>query len=82
MYKGTVIVKHRGESTNRLAMATFWRTFIMMVNSAHAGGGGGGGAHAHPFTLSTITSKIVVYAPAERADTILQFLLYSFLSLG
>ncbi len=41
MYKGTVIVKDRGESTNRLAMATFWRTSIMLVNSAHAGGGGG-----------------------------------------
>ncbi len=29
-----------------------------------------------PFTLSTITYKVVVYAPAERADTHPLFLLY------
>jgi hypothetical protein len=31
---------------------------------------GGGGVHARPapFTLVTITYKVVVYAPAERAD--------------
>ena len=33
-----------------------------MVNSAHPDEGGGG-ARPHPFTLSTITSKVVVYAP-------------------
>ncbi len=32
-------------------------------------GGGVGGVRPPPFTLSTITSKVVVYAQAERADT-------------
>ncbi len=40
---------------------------IMMVNSVQPGEGGM--AHARLFTLSTITSKVVVYAPAEKADT-------------
>jgi hypothetical protein len=30
------------------------------------------------FTLSTITIKVVVYTPAERADTLTPFLLYPF----
>jgi hypothetical protein len=30
--------------------------------------GEGGGARPHPFTTSTITDKVVVYAPAEKAD--------------
>jgi hypothetical protein len=34
----------------------------------------GGGAHSPPFTISTITYKVVVYAPLERANTL--FLLY------
>ncbi len=38
---------------------------IMMVKSAQSGVGGG--CTPFPFTLSTITSKVVVYAPAERA---------------
>ncbi len=38
--------------------------------------GGGGGASPPPFIISTITYKVVVYAPAERADTLLLFLLY------
>jgi hypothetical protein len=38
--------------------------------------GGGGGARPPPFTLSTITSKVAICAPAERADTLLLFLLY------
>ncbi len=40
---------------------------IMMVKSAQLKGMGG--ARPLPFTLSTIMSKVVVYAPAERADT-------------
>ncbi len=43
------------------------------------------GAHALPLELylSTITSKIVVYSSAERADTIPQILLYSYMySMG
>jgi hypothetical protein len=44
-----------------------------MVNSAQVRVEG---ARLPPFTLSTITSKVVVFAPAERADTLLLFLLY------
>jgi hypothetical protein len=39
---------------------------IMMVNSAQPGGAGGGGARLPPFTLSTITSKVVMYAPVAK----------------
>jgi hypothetical protein len=46
----------------------------MMVKSAWPGEGGG--ARPPPFTLSTITSDVVVYAPAVRADTLPLFLLY------
>jgi hypothetical protein len=38
-----------------------------------------GGASPPPFPLSTITSKVVVCAPAERADTLLLFLLYPYM---
>ncbi len=40
----------------------------MMVKSAQQYEDGG--ARPPPFTLSAITSKVVVYAPAERADTL------------
>jgi hypothetical protein len=35
-----------------------------------------GGAHPHSLTISTITYKVVVYAPAERADAHPLFPLY------
>jgi hypothetical protein len=38
--------------------------------------------HLPHFTLSTITSKVVVYALAERADTLILFLLYPVLLCG
>ncbi len=38
-----------------------------------------GGARPPPFTISTITYKVAVYAPAERADTLPLFLLYSYM---
>ncbi len=38
-----------------------------------------GDARPPPFTLPTITSKVVVYAPAERADTLPLFLLYTYM---
>jgi hypothetical protein len=41
---------------------------IMMVKSAQPGKVVRGDAHPPPFAQSTITSKVVVYAPAERAD--------------
>ncbi len=37
------------------------------------------GARKPPFTLSTIIYKVVVYAPAERADTLPRFLLYPYM---
>ncbi len=39
----------------------------MMVKSAQPGEEGG--ERPPPFALATIKSKVVVYAPAERADT-------------
>jgi hypothetical protein len=50
---------------------------IMGVKSVQPGEGGG--ARPPPFTLSTITSKVVVYAPAERAGTLPLFLLYPYM---
>jgi hypothetical protein len=50
----------------------------MMEKSAQPGEGGG--ARPSPFTISTITYKVVVYAPAERADKLPLFLLYPFMS--
>ncbi len=47
---------------------------IMMEKSAQAGEGGV--ARPPPLTISTITCKVVVSAPAERADAFLLFLLY------
>jgi hypothetical protein len=50
-----------------MALATFWRTFhhdgkirpeLVKV----------GGARQPPFTISTITYEVLMYAPAERAD--------------
>jgi hypothetical protein len=52
----------------------------MMEKSAQPGAGGGGGVARPPsFTLSTITYKVVMYAPAERADTLSLFLLYPYM---
>ncbi len=52
---------------------------IMMVKSAQLGEGGG--ARPPSLTLSTITSKVVVYIPAEWADTrtLPLFLLYPYM---
>ncbi len=49
----------------------------MMEKLAQAGQGGG--ARQPPFTIFTITYKVAVYAPAERADTLLLFHLYPYL---
>ncbi len=69
---------HRRESTNRQAITTFQCTYHHDGNSAQPIGRGGG-ACPPPFILYTITSKDVVYAAAERAYTLLLFLLYPFL---
>ncbi len=65
------------QSTQRVAMAIFLRPFhhvgkIMKVKV-------GGGHTLPPSTLSNITSKAVVYAPTERADTLPLFLLYHYI---
>jgi hypothetical protein len=61
----------------RVAMVTLWRTFH------HEGkicpGLRVGGARPPPFTRSTITYKIAVCSPAERADTLPLFLLYPYM---
>jgi hypothetical protein len=49
----------------------------MEVKSAQAGEGGG--CTLTPFTMSTITYKVVVCAPAEQAGTPPLFLLYRFM---
>jgi hypothetical protein len=63
--------------THRVAKAAFWRTFHHYGKKAQPGEGGG--ARPPFFTISTITYKVVVYVPAEKADTfpIPIFLLYS-----
>jgi hypothetical protein len=58
-----------------MAMASFWRTFIMRVKSAQAGEVRG----ARPLPISTITYKVVMHAPAERADAHLLYLLYPYM---
>jgi hypothetical protein len=40
--------------------------------------GEGGGCSPPPFTISTITYKVVVYAPAERADILFQLYPYMY----
>ncbi len=49
---------------------------IVLEKLAQAGEGGD--THPPPFTLFTITYKVAAYAPAERADTLTLFLLYSY----
>ncbi len=49
----------------------------MMVKSAPHGEGEG--ARPSLFILSTITSKVVTYTPAEMADTLPLFLLYPYM---
>ena len=39
---------------------------------------GAGGTRTPPFTISTITYKVEVYAPAKRADTLPIFLPYMY----
>ncbi len=49
---------------------------IMMEKLAQSGEGEG--ARPPPSTISTITYKVVVYVPAERADILPLFLLYPY----
>ncbi len=52
-----------------MPLVTFWRTFHHDGKIIPAWWRWGG-ARLLPFTLSTITSQVVVYAPGERADTV------------
>ncbi len=54
-------------------------TYIPSLMEKLALAGEGWGLHAHPFSISTITYKVVVYALAERADTLPLFLLYLYM---
>jgi hypothetical protein len=49
----------------------------MMEKSAQPGENGG--CTPNPFTISTVMYKVVVFAPAARADTLLLFLLYPYM---
>ncbi len=49
-----------------------------MEKLAQAGQGVGCTPTPFHYTVSTNTYKVVVYAPAEREDTLPQFLLYSY----
>jgi hypothetical protein len=60
---------------HRTATATFWRTFHH-DGKISLGRWGWGGARLPSYTISTITYKVVMYAPAERADILTLFLLY------
>jgi hypothetical protein len=68
------------QSSHRVAIAMLQLPFsgahsIMMGKFSQPGVGVG--ARPSPFTISTITYKVVVYVPDERADTLPIFLLYS-----
>jgi hypothetical protein len=61
-----------------MATATLWRTFHHDGNISQGWCGWGLHARPPPFSISTITNKIVVYAPAEDRYTPL-FLLYPYM---
>jgi hypothetical protein len=64
---------------HRVAMTTFLRTVHHTVMVKLAQPGEGGGCTPSPFhSIYNITSKVVVYAPAEMADTLPLFLLYTY----
>ncbi len=48
-----------------------WKNFPRLVR-------GGGGSRPYPFTIFTITYKVAVSAPAERADPLTLFHLYPY----
>ncbi len=53
---------------------------IMMEKSAQPGEGRGcSGARPSPFTISTITYNFVIYAPAQKVDTLPLFIHYPYM---
>jgi hypothetical protein len=83
MYSPTGLVLTLSSSLTPLptVLSTEWQWPLSGVHSHHDDKNQpslvrvGGGARSPPFTLSTII-KVVVYAPAETADTLPLFLLY------
>ncbi len=74
MYTVTVLVISLLHKVHRVAMATFREHSIMRVKSAQAGEVGDCSPTPFPSTY-----KVVVYASAERADTLPLFLLYPYM---
>ncbi len=68
-----------GHRVCRVAMTTLWRPFHHDIKISP--GWWGRGVHAHPLSLylPSRTKLCTVYAPAERADTLLLFLLYPYM---
>jgi hypothetical protein len=66
------------QSKHRKAMTTFWRTFHHDGKISPAWRGWRFARHVHPFhyIFYHVWYKDIVYAPAERADTLSLFLLY------
>jgi hypothetical protein len=62
---------HRGPGNVHFLAYTFHHDVEKLAQD-----GEGGGSTPPPFSISTIKYKVVVYAPAERADTLPLFLLY------
>ncbi len=73
----------RSQITSQPAEYTEWQRPLSRVYSNMmeklAQAGERGGARPPPFTVPSITYKVVVYAPAERADALPLFLLYPFM---
>jgi hypothetical protein len=70
-----MVISHR---VHKVATATFWST-LHHDKKKYVQAGEGAGALPPPFLVSTITYKVVMYTPAERADSLPLFLLYPYM---
>ncbi len=62
---------------------TDWQRQLSIMMEKLPQAGEGWGVQAPPFTTSTITYKVEMYAPAERVDTLPLFLFYLYMySMG
>ncbi len=74
MYVDSINLSRPEHRVKRVAMAYIpprWKSQPRLVRV--------GGARPPPFARSTITYKVVVFTPAERADTLPLFLLYPYM---
>jgi hypothetical protein len=71
-------VSDRGGTTEYTQSGNGSGVHSIMMGKLAQPGEGGGCTPTPPFTLFTITYKVAVYAPAERADTLTLF--YYFIS--